>query len=362
MAIDIRGVSPVNKGAQLMLTAISDRLGSTRVLSSNPWQGTYDRRSRLGLRQTIHHYRFRRASVFAGNALPAKAADKFGLVRDRDITGVLDASGFAYSDSFSLDRHQREAFFGRRWAKAGVPKIMLPQAFGPFRDKEKARLAAEILDQAEVVFARDDVSLANLNELGIETEVIRSVDFTIGLHPPEMDPVKGTPFVAIVPNTKIVSSGRSKASDYTALLEQYAVAAERAGREALLVVHEDTDRSIAEEIASRRGLDIFEDEDPLILKAVLGQADAIVASRFHAVVGALAQGVPSVVLGWSHKYAQLLNDFGVPQWSADLQDDPSETLAAVMNDAAGVATARARRSDLIRQVDQMWSRTEQALR
>ncbi len=267
---------------------------------------------------------------------------------------MLDASGFAYSDSFSLDRHQREAFFGRRWSKAGVPKIMLPQAFGPFRDKEKARLAAEILDQAEVVFARDDVSLANLQDLGIETEVIRSVDFTIGLHPPKMDRVKATPFVAIVPNTKIVSSGRATASEYVALLEQYAVAAERSGREALLVVHEDTDLSIAAEIAGRRGLDIFEDDDPLILKAVLGQADAIVASRFHAVVGALAQGVPSVVLGWSHKYAQLLNDFGVPQWSADLQDDPSETLAAVMNDATGrdgpCATKRphpAGRSDVV---------------
>jgi hypothetical protein len=361
MTIDVRGVSPVNKGAQLMMMAISDRLGSSRVLSSNPWQGSFDRRSRLGLRQTLHHYRFRRLSVGAGNAVPLKVAEKFGLVRDRDITGVLDASGFAYSDSFSLERHQREAFFGRRWAKNGVPKIMLPQAFGPFEDPKKASLTAEILNQASVVFARDDISREHLQSLDIETEIVRSVDFTIGLHADVVDRVMAEPFVAIVPNTKIVTSGRMPGREYAGLLEGYVTAAAELGLECLLVVHEETDRGLAEEISGRKRAAIFEDDDPLVLKAVLGQADAVVASRFHAVVGALAQGVPSVVLGWSHKYEQLLADFGVPQWSAQLSDPPAQAFVDVIQDVTGSATVEERRAGLLRQIDEMWLRTEQAL-
>lgn len=361
MTIDVRGVSPVNKGAQLMMMAISDKIGATRVLSSNPWQGSFDRRARLGLRQTLHHYKFRRLSVSVGNAVPTKAAEKLGLVRDRDITGVLDASGFAYSDSFSLDRHQREAYFGRRWAKNGVPKVMLPQAFGPFRDTKKASLAAEILNQAAVVFARDDISFQHLQGLGIETEIIRSVDFTIGLHAAPVDRIMADPFVAVIPNTKIVSSGRMTAAEYAKVLEDYVLAAAELGFEALLVIHEETDRHLAEEIGARQRIAIFENDDPLLLKAVLGQADVVVASRFHAVVGALAQGVPSVVLGWSHKYEQLLADFGVPQWSSQLSDPPAQTLRDVLGDVAGVASISQRRAGLLQQIDQMWIRTEQAL-
>jgi colanic acid/amylovoran biosynthesis protein len=46
------------------------------------------------------------------------------------------------------------------------------------------------------------------------------------------------------------------------------------------------------------------------LKAMIGQCDLVVGSRFHSLVAALSQGVPSVALGWAHKYVELLGDFG----------------------------------------------------
>lgn len=363
MTVDIRGISPVNRGAQLMMRAIVARLGEEFELSSNPWQGDYGTRARLGLGQTLHHYRFRRMSVHAGNRMPGKVATKFGLVRDRDISAVLDASGFAYSDSFSLDRHQREAYFGRRWSSRGVPKVVLPQAFGPFRDGDKAALTREILNQAEIVFARDDVSARHLDKLGIRTEVVRSVDFTIGLAATDVPRPFSEPFAAIVPNTKLVTSGLIGSRDYVDLLAAYAKAIRAQGLAVLIVVHEDSDRALALELQRRDGsAGLFEHEDPLVLKGVLGMADLVVASRYHAVVGALSQGVRTIALGWSHKYEELMNDFGVPNWMATFEAPAVNTLARVHNDDAGAVVIRERKAELMSRVDEMWARTELAIR
>ena len=362
MSIDVRGVHAANRGAQLMLRAVAERLAGEFDVSSNPAQGSYAFRARLGLGQTLHHLRYVRSSVVLGDRVPASVARKYGLVRDRDITGVLDASGFAYSDSFSLARHQREARFGAHWAKRGVPRVLLPQAFGPFTDAAKAALTKQVLDQSALVFARDDVSLAHVRSLGTGTRVERSVDFTIGLRPRPIDPVDERPFAALVPNAKLVASGAVGRAEYVELLRAYARAAAAEGLVPRVVVHESGDRGLAEEVAGPGGEPLFEDEDPLVLKAALGQASLVVASRFHAVVGALSQGVPTVSLGWSHKYAELLRDFRVPEWNATVADDAADRLRTVLTDADGAARLKDVVPELAARVESMWTETIAVLR
>src|SRR5690606_27898782 len=45
------------------------------------------------------------------------------------------------------------------------------------------------------------------------------------------------------------------------------------------------------------------------------RCDYFVASRFHAMVSSLAMGVPTLVIGWSHKYQEVLEMFGSEEWA-----------------------------------------------
>lgn len=50
------------------------------------------------------------------------------------------------------------------------------------------------------------------------------------------------------------------------------------------------------------------------LRALIAKLDLLTASRFHAVISAMATGVPAIVIGWSHKYAEVLAPFGLEQF------------------------------------------------
>ncbi|HTF10572.1 MAG TPA: hypothetical protein VK659_20615, partial [Asanoa sp.] len=158
MIVDIRGTNTRNKGAQLMLQAICSRLGDQFELSLPPGFTDYAVRSKLGLRQTLYDGGVPRLSSLLGNAVPARIREEYGLTSDREIGGVLDAAGFHYTDQFDVALPRREALVGRAWARRGMPKILLPQAFGPFENLETRRWSREVLEQASLVFVRDRVS------------------------------------------------------------------------------------------------------------------------------------------------------------------------------------------------------------
>ncbi|MCV7152492.1 polysaccharide pyruvyl transferase family protein [Mycolicibacterium pyrenivorans] len=360
MIIDIRGTNTRNKGAHLMLQAICARLDEHFELSIPPPITDYAVRSRLGLRQTLYHPAVPRVSQSVGNLAPAIIRTAYGLTADREIGGVLDASGFHYTDQFDAALPRREALVGRAWARRGVPKVLLPQAFGPFERADTRRWSQEVLAQASLVYVRDGVSETYLRGLHTATPVVRSPDFTIGMKPADIDPVEEQ-FLALVPNTKLFTHGGLGRLQYVEHLAAFSVAARAHGMTSVVVVHEESDADVADELARCIDAPLFTSADPLVLKAVLGQASAAVASRFHAVVGCLSQCVPTLAFGWSHKYRELLDDFCVPDRLITPETDPGAALSQMLADTAGHTRQKDRLPELVANVDSMWGRTIEVL-
>jgi polysaccharide pyruvyl transferase WcaK-like protein len=355
--IHVRGTNTRNKGAQLMLESIASKLDGQFELTVVP--ATIDRavRDRLDLRQSIGIPALPHLAESAGNFTPTPIKTRYRLTSGRDIDGVLDASGFHYTDQLPVAFSRTEAVAGRAWVKRGVPKVLMPQAFGPFTKTFTRRYAREALEQASLVFVRDRVSENYIKELGITTTTVRSPDFTIGITPPAIDAVSDQPFLAIVPNNKLFTHGGLQRDQYVELLAGYSAAAKAHGLVTVVVVHEETDHRVAQQLGDRIAAPLFYDADPLVLKAALGQASAAVASRFHAVVGCLSQGVPTLALGWSHKYSELLHDFAVPDRLVTAESDPHDAISTLLADGAGTQRQKDQAPKLLHQVEQMWTRT-----
>ena len=63
------------------------------------------------------------------------------------------------------------------------------------------------------------------------------------------------------------------------------------------------------------------------IKRIIAEMDVVLVSRFHAMVGALSLAVPPAVLGWSHKYAEVMARFGLEDVVLDYKNLSREKLA-----------------------------------
>ena len=62
------------------------------------------------------------------------------------------------------------------------------------------------------------------------------------------------------------------------------------------------------------------------LRHLVALSSVLVTSRFHAMISGLATSTPTVVVGWSHKYKEVLDDFGLSSLGLDSSalNNPSE--------------------------------------
>ena len=111
--IQITGINFDNKGSELMLIAILNRLNETIEDAEYAIQPTanfkdYLKISQLGMYQILNTFNKNLFITFLQNLVPKILYEKFlnflrlyGIILDRNVDIVLDAAGFAYSDEWS---------------------------------------------------------------------------------------------------------------------------------------------------------------------------------------------------------------------------------------------------------------------
>lgn len=327
--VELHGVNYGNKGAQLMMLAVAQRLSSRPEpigVAVSFRAGSFQQRRSDGLMHLMMAQKeeakgLNHALRTGLKILPRSVRERTGLVSRDDVCAVIDASGFAYSDQWE-DRHTRRmATWSEDLQRRGVPLIFMPQAFGPFERPSGRADMTTILDRASLVFARDDVSMAHLESLGGKRSTLKQApDFTNLVKAPALaaNPLPDKSLV-LVPNSRMLDKVSPEQRDqFVPSLLKIADGARSAGLAPVILVHDATsDARLGAELAaaSSQPLPVLSESDPLRLKAILAQASVVVGSRYHALVGALSSGTPTVALGWSHKYGELMKDYGLPEAS-----------------------------------------------
>lgn len=343
MYVEIRKAGFVNKGAELMLHAVLQQLAkrypnAKRVMEpgrpGSPYP--YAKRSELGLYQKAWLWRKGIAFGDLARFVPTGLREQYGVVLDSEIDVVLDAAGFAYSDQWGPELSEELARSARRWKARGTKVILLPQAFGPFENQRSRDAVKVFVDQCDLIYARETISYQHLTGVVGEMDKIRLCpDFTNlveGVVPESFDAELHR--VCLVPNYRMLDKTTdSVAGGYVPFMQRVAkMLAERGARPFLLVHEGENDHRLAREIAEAAGgLPILTEADPLKIKGILGQCQGTVGSRFHGLVSALSQGVPSLATGWSHKYRMLFADYGFEEGVLNINISDTDLAAALDN-------------------------------
>ena len=375
-AFELQGVNFENKGAEMMLRATVGHFANRDDLKlALPFRiGSLAQREEAGLDHLLF---FHREPKFVNTALNwgVSFMRKFPLgMRNYHgswgMEGLIDAAGFLYSDQWGIEGLELQARKVRRFKDAGKPVIFLPQAFGPFGSPDARAFAAAIVNNSDLIFARDAVSYRHLTEAAGELPQLRQApDFTNLLAPNMAEPI-GANVVFIVPNARMIDkSSEEIGRQYIACLSHTALSVRKAGLEPVIMVHDAIgDRAIARQVKQLTGETVSEmtHADPLVLKGWLAQARGVVGSRFHALVSALSSGTPAISLGWSHKYGELMADYGLEAYNLTPGDlGQLESAIQLWSDVDASAALRSQivaRSVAIKaDVKDMWSHVDQVV-
>jgi polysaccharide pyruvyl transferase WcaK-like protein len=332
MIVEIRKAGFVNKGAELMLNAVVQKVKErypdvTLVMAPTHSQAgqPYHKLAPMGFFPKAWLWR---AGIQLGDVagiLPRKLREMYGVVLDRQVDVVLDAAGFAYSDQWGLESCKELARSSERWRRRGTKVILLPQALGPFETKNMASCVRQWVRNSDLIFAREEDSYRYLTEtVGEQPKIKLFPDFTNlidGILPEGYS--SDNKRIALVPNYQMIdkTSPQESAAYLPFMIACAKYLVDKQAQPFVLVHEGEKDLKLAKKISEAvGGIPVVREADPLHIKGILGTCDATIGSRFHGLVSALSQGVPSLATGWSHKYIRLFEEYGFTQGLVSVLD------------------------------------------
>lgn len=374
MIIEISGVGFHNMGAELMLVAATDQLRTwDRVddVAVGFRVGSRAQRRHVGCAaivrlDSVRHPWANRIVTTGATLIPTRLLEAGGMYKPDRVAAVVDASGFAFGDQWGPEPSRRMARLFGAYARDGKPVVMLPQAFGPFQKPEVAAAARAALEHAVLIFARDAESRSHLSGLGLRGPVIEiAPDFT-NLVEPVAERFE-SPTVIVIPNARMIDmEGKVAASEYLAFLRACMTAALAADCRVLVMAHEALDLEYASRLSAEFGdsVSLYQIDDAVRAKAMVGGATLVVSSRYHGLVNALSQCVPAIGTSWSHKYGQLFDDYACPDalWEVNDPASTERSLRLWLREAALAARRESLRApaESLKKISRtMWSRVRE---
>ncbi len=258
---------------------------------------------------------------------------------------LIDISGFSYGDIWgvgSVGRIQPIIDYCQQYDK---PAIFLPQAWGSFDNPHVKKATRKLLsDQSVSFYSRDESSSRHLENLLDKTKgsILSWPDIVFrfqGGTQKQGEQILGNmgcsmkrPIVGISPNMRVFEhiTGKGTGNEYLQVLVKLVKHCLKAHDVDVVLQankiseygNRTDDRYLCSLITATVNMAdrCFMTRDSLTAeatKALVGQFDYIISSRFHSIVFAFSQGVSGMAVSWSHKYRELFSLFGM---ESDVQE------------------------------------------
>lgn len=248
----------------------------------------------------------------------------------------------------------------------GVPVIKFAQALGPFGGFLNRFAARTFLKHCAQIFTRGERTHAHLKELlGSSLNYERADDVAFLFKPEyckslpskglEEDLLKlkslrsnGQLVVGVCPSIVVAKRARASGWDYAQGIAH--LIDDLVGKGYMVALYPNATRGEDMDKTHNNDLPLLEDIERKLLPEttqiiakftgslnaaqihkVINACDVHVVSRFHAMVAALSSGIPVLVIGWSHKYLEVMERFDQEDMVIDYKQGGQEAVSTLFD-------------------------------
>lgn len=262
---------------------------------------------------------------------------------------VLDVAGVGYIDG-------RESFLPYNvltslpFSMMGVRYFKLSQAIGPIGSWPNKVCSSLALSRVTGIFARGSMTERHLNAFfSGKKEIRRASDLAFLLKTTQAfeEPERRPRRLGIVASSLVMSHN----SEYIKNMSELCLLLLSKGWEIVLIAHSWRDGTMRLRNNDLPALNAITESNVRLmrlrqvglglnaseLKGEIGSCRVVLTSRFHGMVAALSTATPVLVAGWSHKYREVMAQFGLERFCLPHQKANAATLEKFIDELDSTA-------------------------
>jgi len=255
---------------------------------------------------------------------------------------VLDLAGVSFMDSRGFIMNTYAAVTMAIPLLLGLPVVKYSQALGSFRSRYNRMIAKIILPQMALICARGEDTKRYLAEIGIVENVKICADGALSMPDDAVvtreveqlcasDDFYRKHFISLSVSSVVDQRCVKLGIDYRRSMVDFINYLTDRGYGVLLIANaarlgnnnsRNNDLQICDAvynaISNKSMLRWYHEEmGPEKLRELIGRSIMLIGSRFHAMIAALERKKPALIVGWSHKYKEVLDMFNLGDWMID---------------------------------------------
>ena len=265
----------------------------------------------------------------------------------QDCDAAVEFNGIIFEESLGRNSFRKCLYRGLRFPLCrvlGIRIIKYTADIGPLKSRWNRFFGKFYMDKCmDMIIARSEVSRENARILGVKTPVrvlpdtafILKQDRNARLAREIRDGLQG-PIVGISISYQIYK--RLKERYIQAMASFINEVLKKEGISAILIPNELCFETVDDEQVGKMIINSAVEEKCVFMKtgqlsageikSVIAGCDVLVASRYHSVIAGLSTAVPTLVVGWHHKYAEVLRMFDMERFLIEAKEFSLELLQA----------------------------------